>query len=221
MNSLNWMTLRRIISASILLGLSGAVQALPINVFSTGVDAAGAVVAGGTVGDLHYSLISAPPGVGTGIKAATSGSEGFPIGPWLGDNTLSRWIGPNTGDLNGPVGSYTYRTTFDLTGLDLSTAALSGRWATDNPGTEILINDVATGLTAGGFTAWSAFSINSGFVAGLNTLDFVVYNAGGPTGLRVEISGDAAAAAVPEPASLVLLALGLAAWLGFSRRKPA
>lgn len=205
----------------------GYASAAAINVFNTGVDASGSVVAGGTVGDLHYTMTTVPSGT-TDIKAATAASEGFPIGPWLADNTLSRWIGPNVTDLDGPVGNYVYRTTFDLTGLDYTTAALSGQWSTDNTGTDILINSVSTGLSATGFTSWSTFSIVSGFVAGINTLDFLVYNApptGGPTGLRVEIAGEAnkAPAPVPLPAAFSLLggALSLLGFFGWRRKRMA
>ena len=55
--------------------------------------------------------------------------------------------------------------------------------------------------TIGGFDSATNFSISSGFAAGLNTLDFVVNNAGSspnPTGLRVEISGTANAAGGPS-----------------------
>ena len=54
------------------------------------------------------------------------------------------------------------------------------------------------------------FSINSGFVAGLNTLDFVVEDVGVISGFRVaEISGTASP--VPEPLTI----LGSATALGF------
>jgi hypothetical protein len=65
-----------------------------------------------------------------------------------------------------------------------------------------------------------AFSITSGFDAGLNTLDFMVTNGGGPSGVIAEVSGTAAVigtSAVPEPSSLMLvcalLSLGAAARL--------
>ena len=202
---------------TLILVLIGSAQAAPINIFNTGVDANGDVVAGGTVGDEHYTLISDPNGTITGIKTATAISEGYPIGPWLGDNSLSSWIGPNTGDLVGPGGLFTYQTTFDLSGLDHTTASILGRWATDDQGIDILINGTATGNTSASFGVFTDFTINSGFIAGVNTLDFVVTNGHGPTGLRVEIT-NANAVAVDEPYALALLGLGLLG-LGINRNK--
>jgi len=202
---------------TLILVLIGSAQAAPINIFNTGVDANGDVVAGGTVGDEHYTLTSDPNGTITGIKTATAISEGYPIGPWLGDNSLSSWIGPNTGDLVGPGGLFTYQTTFDLSGLDHTTASILGRWATDDQGIDILINGTATGNTSASFGVFTDFTINSGFIAGVNTLDFVVTNGHGPTGLRVEIT-NANAVAVDEPYALALLGLGLLG-LGINRHK--
>ena len=65
-----------------------------------------------------------------------------------------------------------------------------------------------------GYGALYPFSITSGFVAGKNTLDFIVENTNGSVeGLRVNMSGSA----VPEPASLVLMGLGTAGLLGVIR----
>jgi len=202
---------------TLILVLIGSAQAAPINIFNTGVDANGDVVTGGTVGDEHYTLISDPNGTITGIKTATAISEGYPIGPWLGDNSLSSWIGPNTDNLVGPGGLFTYQTTFDLSGLDHTTASILGRWATDDQGIDILINGTATGNTSASFGVFTDFTINSGFIAGVNTLDFVVTNGHGPTGLRVEIT-NANAVAVDEPYALALLGLGLLG-LGINRNK--
>jgi hypothetical protein len=65
------------------------------------------------------------------------------------------------------------------------------------------------------------FAINSGINAGWNWLDMVVYNEPcpgcgnnpNPVGARMEI------ASVPEPGSVVLVALGLAGLAGFARRR--
>ena len=57
------------------------------------------------------------------------------------------------------------------------------------------LNGVGTGLTSGGFLSYTPpFTLNSGFVPGVNTLDFLVNNAGdapNPTGLRAELSATA------------------------------
>ena len=153
-----------------------AAYANPITtVFDTGVDSAHVVLANGTVGDPHYSLFSVPSGPTSVLVRSSSG--GFPIPPYNADDALSRWIGPDSDtSLDGPNGQYDYRTTFDLTGFNFASAILNGVWATDNEGINILINGVATGNTiadntAGAFSSFHAFSISTGFVAGINTLD--------------------------------------------------
>ncbi len=205
------------------LTVAGAAQAAPISsLFSTGVDASGNVLANGTVGDPHYAMASNPGGT-SDIRVLTS-ANGFPIGPWLGDNSVSRWIGPNSdGSVDGPSGSYDYRTTFSLAGLSAATASITGQWSADNEGLDILLNGVSTGNATGGgssgaFTQFTAFTLASGFIAGANTLDFLVNNDGGPTGVRVEMTGTASASAVPEPAALAILGVGLTA-LAFVRRR--
>jgi hypothetical protein len=49
----------------------------------------------------------------------------------------------------------------------------------------------------------------------VNTLDFIVDNTGGPTGLRVEVTGTVDA---PEPAAIALLGAGVFS-LGLIRRR--
>jgi hypothetical protein len=213
---------RSIVVACAVFALAFAAHANPILIYNTGVDAAGLPVANGTIGDLHYVLTSVPGGTSELIAITSVG--GFPIPPWVGDDSISTWIRPNNSLVTDPEGMYDFRTTFNMTGLDLASAVLLGRWATDNPGIDILINGVSTGIgDPGEFVAWSnTFTIGGGFVAGVNTLDFIVQNGSGsvgnPTGLRVEISGSANA--IPEPVSFVLLGAGLGA-LGMLRRRKA
>jgi hypothetical protein len=198
-----------------LFGLAGEARAASITIFNTGVDSTGTPLPDGTLGDPNYVLTSVPAGSTTDLMVLTS-AGGFPIGPWLGDDAISAWIGPNNdSEADGPVGLYDYQTTFNLAGVDPSTVSLVGQWATDNEGVDILINGVSTGNTAGGFTSWYSFDISSGFVSGVNTLDFIVNNDGGPTGLRVELSGTAD---TPEPAPSLMLAIGLVG-LGVLKRR--
>jgi hypothetical protein len=90
---------------------------------------------------------------------------------------------------------------------------------TDDPGVDILLNGISTGNTGSGFSPFKDLSIKSGFVAGVNTLDFIVYNAGGPTGLRTQPAG-VTQVQVPEPASLALVGVGLLG-VGLIRRRRA
>jgi PEP-CTERM motif len=215
-------SMKRLIAAvaalALVAGAAGQARADSIPLYNTGVDAGGTPLADGTIGDPHYSLISVASGSTTEIMVRTS-VGGYPIPPWLPDDSLSAWIGPhNDQQLNSPNGTYDYQTTFSLAGLDPTTASIGGNWSTDDPGLDILINGVSTGQTSLNYATWSSFAINSGFVAGVNTLDFIVANTGGgPTGLRVEMSGDARA--VPEPGSIALIGLGGVMALGYLRRK--
>jgi hypothetical protein len=70
---------------------------------------------------------------------------------------------------------------------------LSGQWATDNAGIDILVNGAGTANPNNAqFVNWTPFSLVGVFGSGLNTVDFVLNNAppnDNPTGVRVEISG--------------------------------
>lgn len=188
-----------------LIVLPTAAGALPItSLFNTGVNASGAPLANNAA-EQHYTLVSVPSG-STAVRVATS-ANGFPIPPWLGDNALSAWIGPTgAADLTGPSGNFDYRTNFQLSALEVAGATIDGQWSVDNTGVNIVLNGVSVGGTAGDFQAFYTLAIRSGFVAGNNTLDFIVNNGGGPTGLRTQLVG---AIAIDEPVSMVLLAMGL------------
>jgi len=169
---------------------------LPVpGLFDTGVDNSRNALPDASI-DPHYSLIVNPDSASP--DAIVEDSTMFPIvtGPWVANTATSKWIGPrfNTGGAQGldtGNGTYVYRTTFDLTGLDLATIVITGGWATDNGGLNIRVNGVNVGLTSPDFLALYPFTINTAnatFVNGINTLDFVVQNAdpdAGYTGLRV------------------------------------
>ncbi len=183
--------------------------------FDTGVDESGnALVGGDGVVDPHYTVFSSDlGGVVTGINAVT-----YFNGAYVPNSSTSRWVSHSSNGSPGN-GTTTFRLTFDLTGLDASTAQISGFNAVDNAGV-IKLNEQATGVTMNGsFNVLVPFAITSGFVAGINTLDFVVTDFGPPLALRiVGLQGTAQLASVPVPASLLMLAPALLG-LGAVRRK--
>lgn len=58
------------------------------------------------------------------------------------------------------------------------------------------------------FRSFSSFTITGGFVAGVNTLDFVVTDTGNPGALNVNSLVGTVTAAVPEPSAIVLMLVG-------------
>lgn len=176
---------------------------------NTGVGADGQPLAGGEI-DTHFKIISNPDNTSSDVAYVQSNLPGS----WLANSGTSKWIGPRansanaaglldangaTADAGAGAGVYVYRTSLDLTGFDLSTVVVSGKWASDNDGVEIRVNGSAVGfpnITGATYGTAVPFSIsNSAFpgklTSGVNTIDFVVKNTdatanGGFTGLRID-----------------------------------
>ncbi len=194
---------------------AGALGAAPIVINNTGLTAPGAV-------DPNWTITS-PAG-----SAFVTVVDGFPIGPfWLANTAASSWVEPDSGSSdNHAPGTYTYQTTFNLTGLNAATAAIQFRAAVDNNITAVRLNGNVVGFTYGLFTDFSPlFSVNTAawFNAGVNTLQFDVLNSnvggGNPSGFRVEVSGTAdAITSTPEPATMLMAAPILIA-LALRRRR--
>lgn len=203
-----------IVTIAILAGTYCGAMAASIQVYNTGVNSGGGLLGDAAV-DSHYSVIAAP---GPYTTAFTGNGVVLPTG-WIADGPASRWIGVTSfmGEWR-PTGTYTFRTTFDLTGLDSSSASLSLSIASDN-NCDVFLNGVHTGITTpfAGFSSFSNYSVNSGFLAGINTLDFSVFELGStPSGLRVELSGTANA--VPEPTAIALIGIGAMMLVGLRRK---
>ncbi|MGC8792171.1 MAG: PEP-CTERM sorting domain-containing protein [Bryobacteraceae bacterium] len=188
-------------------------------VYSTGISGEGTI-------DPYYWLAASPYGP---LPAYVVVSDGFPIPPWVANDSSSRWLSRTSNAQADAVGYYTFRTTFDLTGFRPETAVITGQWSSDNSA-EIWLNGVFTGIALNfgqPFRNLYSFTLTSGFQPGVNTLDFIVNNwncpgcnATNPVGLRVNIVSALAepVEAVPEPVTLALVGAGLIA-LGLVRRK--
>lgn len=143
---------------------------------------------------------------------------------YAAENPGSRWISWN-GRGGGIAGTVEFSTTFDLTGYNAATASLSGFMGADNT-LEILLNGVSTGVTLTGivisnFSQLHAFTINSGFTSGTNTLTLRVLDAGPPLGVRLdglELTADRLGV-VPEPASWAMLIAGFGLVGAVARRR--
>lgn len=216
--------MRKLLSASALLAFvlaAAPAEAQFTNIpglFGTGMDAFGNRLSANS-DDPHYSVLGVGP-----AKVINDLSAGNPCrmaATWVAPPGQSCWIWQQS---NGqPINTtLTFRTTFDLTGFDHTTAFLNGQWSTDNTGIDILINGVSTSQTIPGFGQLYNFSVSSGFVSGVNTLDFVVNDFGFAGGFLVgslEGRAELANSVVPEPSTYALMAAGLASLLVVARRR--
>ena len=166
--------------------LPGALEAT----INTGVDSNGNLLPDGAI-DPWYTIVSSPDG--TGPAAYVTLQNGWPLpSAWIPDGPNSKWISP-TADQSyySSYGQYDYQTTMDLTGYDWTTAMLTGQISVDDPLVDILVDGVSTGITDQGheFGSFTPYTVGSSFFhPGVNTIDFLVVNLGGPTGLRNEMT---------------------------------
>ena len=190
-----------------------AAFAAPIVLHNTGVDSSDAVVAPGAA-TAFWSLSAEPAGAS---EALGSHPFRFNAGPYYADNAISAWVSPNANGNAGAGGIYTYDLVFDLTGLDPTTASISGTFGTDNDGSISLnANGPAATTCFGCFGAPTAFTFTSGFLPTLNTIHVNMDNGGDPSAFRVELSGSARViegGQVPEPGTIMLMCAGLAGLL--------
>ncbi len=175
-----------------------------VEVFATGVADDGTVLAPGNA-DPHWTIVQAPAGVTfTPPSAATVATA---VSVWVQNDPVgtvgSSWIASTpSGGASVRPGTYVFRTTADLTGLDPATAVLTGRLASDNTVSDIRINGTSTGTSGGIFGSFAfSFQITQGFVDGPNTIDVYLENLGqvlNPMGVRIELTLTADPAVVAD-----------------------
>lgn len=174
-----------------------AIGALFSELFNTGQDVNLAVLPGSSV-DLHYGLLESPDVNNLGPRA-TVWSDDYPVPVFVWNGPVSSWISA-VGNAGTAAGRYVYRTQFLIDSADPCTAVLEGSWMLNTTGDDILLNGQSTGIKNTSelpYKVAESFTISKGFVAGFNTLDFVVTNTGvtpanlsaSYTGLRVQLRG--------------------------------
>ena len=169
--------------------------------------------------------------VSTTVSSFEGVASNFGINPFTQAVNLTtpgraNWIADVSSGSHGGVGNWTcfvFRQTFDLTGYDPASANLTIRWAADDSG-EIVASRgswiPAFKLNGGSFVNYPGStpssriptysfsgpqSITSGFVPGLNTIEFYVQGNGQTDGFALEL---VSFTAVPTPGAAAVLGLG-------------
>ena len=204
--------------ASMLL-IAGAANAVQVpGVYNTGLGVGGSELAAGNGQvDANYVVTaSTQPGVVVGSQALTYYNPAY-----LQDGPFSRIVNATGDDFGADNTSTTFRTTFSLTGYDFANATISGQTLSDNSLSIFLNGNLLS--SAVGFSSLTPFGTSAQyFNGGLNNLDFVVANIGGPTafqvaGLTVTAAELPVVAGVPEPAAWAMLLVGFG-FVGASMR---
>ncbi len=118
--------------------------------------------------DLHYTMT----GPILGVEILDNPNPTY----WVKAPDGSAWIAPNSETVH-PAGSYNYTITFDLTEFNTENIVINGDLATDN-NCSVFLNGMDTGITTGfgDFDHLTSFTIETGFIQGINTLEFQITN---------------------------------------------
>lgn len=213
--------------AAMLVFLAGVerVHATPIYNVSTGFNTSGQLITSSTTSgrgtpDGHWDVIDTNLGsTYNGAAYVVTSSQNDWYSGWLGNGPNSDWIALDANTNNNGQAPYTFSTTFNMTGYDLSTASLSGSWAIDDGGTLSLNGNSLGTLGSGQWGALTAFSApSSDFVSGVNTLSITITDSDfnlEAVRLQGSVSASPLGTATPEPASLTLMGLCFAILGGY------
>ncbi|HOX15032.1 MAG TPA: PEP-CTERM sorting domain-containing protein [Smithellaceae bacterium] len=131
-----------------------------------------------------------------------------------------------------PGGLYTYAFDFNWAGATTNTT-FDFRWLSDDYLSEIKLNGVGLGVNnLDQPSPWTTSYLQNGVVgtveSGVNTIEFLIWNTAGyqpgytgvsgPTGMAADFTVHGDATTVPEPASMLLLGLGLLGLIGVRRK---
>lgn len=155
--------------------------------------------------DPHYSMT---PTFGSYVWPTTPPYVAPAVPGWWAppNNSTSQWLSPFA-NWASSGGTFSYQISFNLSNCAANSVQIAGQWEADNQGQIFLNGNPVPGgvINNPGFLAFQNFTINSGFVAGLNTIEFRVVNLGSLTGLRVEFTSATARCCecVPPPGGMV------------------
>ena len=218
------MTVRGRVGTAVVVAVLCPISALatPITLHDTGVNGSDVLVAAGAPTDF-WTLLSEPDSA-----TETLGSHPFRYfngAYYAPDDAISAWVSPTSSGDAGAFGVYVYQLVVDLTNFDPNAVVITGLFGTDNDGF-IDVNGGPAAATAGfaEFSTLRSFTLNSGFVDGLNTIQIGIDNGGDPTAFRAEfLTADAPPTnndpVVPEPTSMLLLGSGMVGIIAYRRRQ--
>ena len=188
--------------------------------------------------DPGWSVAWEHGGYNDGVSTFNAVLANQPFGPayYWGVEGGVPMIANNSSGSNGGIGSYVYfvfQQSFDLTGYNPSTADLQFQWGCDDvPGAvgwtpEFSLNGGALqgAGTCGAYSLGSTVDLNSGFVSGINTIDFLVEGNGQTDGFELSTISFTARQSgppptgVPEPLTLSLFGAGFAGAAALRRRR--